>query len=135
MQKSIYNYGSVILHYLQKIYFPLFFIMAILIYMMQYSDIPLPLIINNHVNDFFCIPIVLFICQYVIRYVKSNRQLLMPVPLLLVITSMYCIYFEYYLPKSNKRYTADSIDIVMYFLGLFYFYVMEYITIKKTIRS
>ncbi len=115
-----------ILRYLHKSYFYIFLVVGICIYCAQYFKIILPDVIRNHANDFLCIPIVLFVCQYVARLIKSDKQLRIPFILSLVVTLLYCIYFEYYLPQFNDRYTADIIDVIMYIFGLLFFYSIEY---------
>ncbi len=115
---------------LKKYYFVIFFGSGILIYTLQYCRVRLPEIANNYVNDFLCIPVVLFICQSAARHIRSDPTLRIPLAPLLTITVFYCVYFEYYLPLQNERYTADIIDIVLYFCGLLFFYCMEYIDLK-----
>ncbi len=114
-----------VMYYISKIYFPVFAILAIIIYMAQYFAIGLPLFVNNHLNDFLCMPIVLLICQTAVRYIKSDITLRIPFSLLVLITVIFTIYFEYYLPSVNDRYTADVFDVLMYFSGLLFFYLME----------
>ncbi len=77
-------------------------------------------------------PIVLKICQYAVRYIRSDRQLLLPKLLPLALTLYYCLFFEYFLPGYHDRYTADTMDILMYLLGLLFFYLMEYGETGKT---
>ncbi|WP_147415810.1 hypothetical protein [Ulvibacterium marinum] len=80
---------------------------------------------NNYLNDFLCMPIVLFMGQFAIRKLKGNNTLRLPWPLILTLTLFYSVYFEYYLPRINLRYTADFLDVVLYFSGSAFFYLME----------
>ncbi len=69
-------------------------------------------------------PIVLFVCQSVVRELKSNKERL-PWSLIFMVTLFYSVYFEYYLPKVNPRYTADFVDVLLYFMGAVFFCIME----------
>ncbi len=69
-------------------------------------------------------PIVLFVCKYVVRELKSNKARL-PWSLVFMVTLFYSVYFEYYLPKVNPRYTADFLDVLLYFMGAGFFCIME----------
>ncbi len=70
-------------------------------------------------------PIVLFVCQYTVRKLKADSGIRLSLPLILSVTLYYTLFFEYYLPKVNMRYTADLWDVVLYFSGSLFFYVME----------
>ncbi len=96
-----------------------------MVYAMQQLGLWLPEWINNYVNDLLCMPIVLKICQYAIRYIKSDGDRTVPVYLQVGLTVCYSIYFEYLLPNYNDRYTTDELDIVLYFLGLVLFQWLE----------
>ena len=85
----------------------------------------LPVWVANYMNDFLCMPIVLFICRSVVRKLRSNGALQLPFPLTLLLTMYFVVYFEYYLPQVNVRYTADIWDVVLYFSGSVFFYMME----------
>lgn len=85
----------------------------------------LPSWVANYMNDFLCMPIVLFICRWVVCRLRSNKELQLPFPLILLLTMYFVVYFEYYLPQVNMRYTADIWDVVLYFSGSLFFYMME----------
>ena len=113
------------LRYTSYLYVPIFCLLAGLIHLAQQWSLALPLWVNNYMNDFFCMPIVLFVCQYAVRKLKSHLKFRLSLPLILSVTLYYAIYFEYYLPKINPRYTADPLDVVLYFLGALFFYFTE----------
>jgi len=75
-------------------------------------------------------PIVLFICQFIVRKIKSNSTAAIPIPVIVLITSYFSIYFEYYLPNIDSRYTGDFIDIILYFLGAAFFYFAETLAVR-----
>lgn len=106
-------------------YMPIFCSVAILVHVAQQWGGILPVWANNYLNDFLCMPIVLFLCQYAVRKLKADDQIRLSLPLILTVTLYYAIYFEYYMPHVNLRYTADSLDIVLYFSGALFFYVVE----------
>jgi len=106
-------------------YFIIFFGVFLVVYTLQKLQIPLPLWINNYVNDFLCMPVVLSICLAVIRTLKKDNKLFLPLSAILSLTIFYAIYFEYYLPKVNVRYTADWLDVLLYFFGAGVFYLFQ----------
>ncbi|SHJ14215.1 hypothetical protein SAMN04487911_11226 [Arenibacter nanhaiticus] len=102
-----------------------FSVVATAIYSLQRLGVSLPIWINNYVNDFLCMPIVLFVCQFGIRKIKRNNNIRLSLPIMLSLSLYYAIYFEYFLPKVSLRYTADPIDVLLYFIGALFFYVIE----------
>ncbi len=67
--------------YTSYLYVPVFCLLAGLIHMAQQWSLALPSWINNYMNDFFCMPIVLFVCQYTVRKLKSNMEFQLSLPL------------------------------------------------------
>ena len=100
-------------------------ILALIVYTAQRLGLYIPELVNNYLNDLLCIPIVLKLCLYVVRYVKSDEQVKIPLALQLLITVMFIIYFENVLPKINPRYTSDILDVFAYVAGLFLFMLLE----------
>ncbi|WP_281543240.1 hypothetical protein [Maribacter aestuarii] len=121
-----------LLTYLKRFYFPVFVTIAIFVYVAQQTAIDLPLLVNNYLNDLLCMPIVLKICQYLVRQFKSDRGLQIPITLALTLTVLYALYFELLLPKFNVRYTADTIDVLLYFAGALFFIGIERYGAGKT---
>lgn len=91
-----------------------------------YLEVPLPSWVVGYVNDFLCMPIVLTICLKAAQLVTRNKILMLPLLPILTLTTFYAVYFELYLPKVNPRYTADFLDVVMYFSGSFLFYFLQF---------
>jgi len=110
---------------LKQYYFPVFCAIALSIYSLQRFQIPVADWLDDYVNDLLCMPIVLFVCQYVIRNIKSNPRLKMDAGQIIILTFAYAIYFELFLPKFNLRYTADIIDVLLYTFGAIFFYMVE----------
>lgn len=70
-------------------------------------------------------PLVLTICLIVLQFIKKNYRLTIPIFAIASITIYYILYFEWYLPKVNDRYTSDPIDGVLYVIGAIGFYFMQ----------
>jgi hypothetical protein len=121
-----------LLTYLKRFYFPVFVAIAVFVYVAQQTAIDLPLFINNYLNDLLCMPIVLKICQYAVRQLKSDRSLQIPINIALTLTLLYAFYFELLLPKFNARYTADIIDVGLYVMGCLFFVWIERTGMGKT---
>ncbi|SHG62797.1 hypothetical protein SAMN05444372_10824 [Flavobacterium micromati] len=108
----------------KSIYIGMFGI-ALLIYIMQRLHFPLPAVINNYVNDLLCLPLLLAAMEFIIKRLKKDKYFKFPVGFVIFLASYYSIYFEYYLPTVNPRYTADWIDVILYFAGGLTFYFSE----------
>lgn len=70
-------------------------------------------------------PLVLTICLLVLQFIKNNNRITIPIFAIASITLYYILYFEWYLPKINERYTQDPIDGVLYSIGATAFYFMQ----------
>ena len=95
------------------------------IYIAQKLEFLLPKLIRFYVNDFLIIPIVLYISLFVIRKLKSKKKLQLSLLQILYVCTLYTVIFEYWLPKFHSRYTADLIDVGLYFLSGFLFYILQ----------
>lgn len=104
---------------------------ALTIYLMQRLSMPLPSLINNYVNDLLCLPLLLGAMTFVIRRLKKDSSFQFSIGFVIFLACYYSLYFEYYLPRVNPRYTADWIDVVLYFSGGILFYFIEK---KKSIK-
>ena len=101
------------------------FLLGIIIYCCQFLNIKLPKIINNYGNDFLIIPIVLFFCLIVIQWLRKDPLFVLKIPIILYVCFMYSVLFEYIFPMYLNRYTADILDVFLYFLGGFVFYFLQ----------
>lgn len=110
---------------MKKILFYIALCLASTLYFLQKLQVPIPAWLNNYVNDFLVLPLVLSICLYSVQKIKKDQQIRLSLPLIAVITLMYCFYFEWYLPQHNARYTADYFDCLLYFGGAFVFYLLQ----------
>ena len=100
-------------------------LIALTIYVMQKLSLPLPYLINNYVNDLLCLPLLLGVMTFLIRWLKKDDTFQFSLGFIVFLASYYAVYFEYYLPKVNPRYTADWIDVILYFSGGFAYFVIQ----------
>ncbi|WP_243854665.1 hypothetical protein [Flavobacterium sp. 270] len=108
-----------------RIIYLLMCLIALIIYGMQKMMLPLPSFINNYVNDFLCLPIILGGISFAIRRLKKDPFFRLPLVFIICFAAYYSFYFEYYLPQINPRYTSDWIDVALYFLGGFVYFFGE----------
>jgi len=107
------------------------FIIGTLIYSFQYFNFQLSQIINNYLNDFFIIPIVLFICLIVLRWTRNDKNFTLSLPIIIYVCFMYSILFEFVFPKYLTRYTSDFIDVTLYFTSGIIFFILQNKQSKK----
>ena len=107
----------------KMLYFTMVFI-ALTIYTMQRLQVSLPFLVNNYGNDLLYLPLVLGAIEFLIRRLKRDSSFKLSLGFVIFLACAYSIYFEYYLPKANARYTADWIDVILYFVGgIAYFFI------------
>ena len=109
-------------------------VIAASIYASQKLAMPLPLFVNNYLNDLLCIPLVLGALTFIIRKLKRDPRFTLPFGFIFILSSYYAVFFEYYLPKTNIRYTSDWIDVLLYFLGGMLFYLFQRVRDKKVAK-
>jgi len=106
-------------------YFIFSLIVGTSIYVLQKVSVPLPKIIHNYANDFLIIPIILTPCLYILRRTRNNKNYTLPLSIVLYLCALYSILFEWYFPQILERYTADFIDIALYFSSGFVFFFLQ----------
>jgi len=106
----------------KKVLYVVLSVIALTIYVMQRSGFQLPSLINNYVNDLLYLPLTLGAITYVIRRLKKDSYFELSIGFIVLLAIYSSFYFEYYLPQINSRYSADFIDVVLYFIGGFAFY-------------
>tara|TARA_R110000850_G_scaffold277058_1_gene421933 strand:- start:177674 stop:178039 length:366 start_codon:yes stop_codon:yes gene_type:complete len=107
------------------------FAAALAVYLLQWRQVPLPSLINNYLNNLLCMPVVLTVCLALLQLIKKNYTLTIPIFVIASVTFYYSVYFEWYLPKVNTRYTADVIDVFLYILGAVIFYYLQKYWVHK----
>ena len=108
---------------------------ALSVYSMQKLNVSLPKFVNNYVNDLLCMPLVLGLLTFLIRYFKKDKYFSFLLAFVLLLATYYSIYFEYYLPKINPRYTADWIDVLLYFFSSIAFFIFQNNNRKKLFQK
>lgn len=101
------------------------------VYSAQHFALTAPPWIYFYLNDLLCMPIVLSFCLAGVRLVKRNTQLFLPTSVIISLTLYYALFFEVILPRYNTRYTSDWIDVGLYILGAFCFYLYQ----KRAFKS
>lgn len=106
-------------------FFFLFIAIFLVIQVFLYLNLELPNWVVFYVNDFMCMPIVFTVCLKVAHLLQKDNSLRLSLLTILSLTTFYALYFELYLPRVNPRYTADFLDVVMYFAGAGLFYFLQ----------
>lgn len=109
----------------KKVVYGIMVVIAGAIYVRQRLQLPLPELVNNYVNDLLCMPLLLGALTFLLRRLKGDKDFRFSLLFVLFMASYYSVYFEYYLPKVNPRYTADWIDVVLYFTGAIAYFLLE----------
>lgn len=108
----------------------IFFLFAVFIFLsilsLLYFNMNLPEWVTSYVNDFLCMPIVLTICLKAVHIIKKDKSTRLDLFTIASLTTFYSVYFEWYLPQVEPRYTADWLDVVMYFTGALVFYYLQH---------
>ncbi|WP_218599587.1 hypothetical protein [Polaribacter sp. NJDZ03] len=95
------------------------------IYFCSFFNVQLPRIVRHYVNDFLIIPIVLYICLYVLKWSKNDKKYTLSLPIILYVCFLYSLLFEFIFSTYLARYTKDFIDIILYFTSGFIFYYFQ----------
>ena len=109
-------------------YFIFSLIIGSLIYITQKTKIQLPNIINNYVNDFLIIPIILIPSLFILQWSRGDKNYRISFWIILYICGLYSLLFEFLIPQYHSRYTADLIDVILYFAGGLVFYYLQNVT-------
>ncbi len=102
-----------------------FVLLFLLLQLLQYFSIGLPNWVVFYVNDFLCMPIVLFICLQILKIFTKDPSQQLPYLPALVLTIFYSVYFELILPQFTERYTSDFLDVIMYMCGSLIFLLLQ----------
>jgi len=81
--------------------------------------------VNSYLNDILCLPIILGLVLFIIRkWVIRNPDYYFSIYHILFTAVVFSLYFEWYLPQRDFRFTSDFFDVLAYFSGgiLFFLY-------------
>lgn len=87
--------------------------------------VQLPNFFSSYLNDLLCMPIVISICLFLIRKFRGQRDLKISLFSAFSLVVLYAVYFEIYLPEVTERYTADFVDVLLYFIGAIIFWLVQ----------
>lgn len=107
------------------IYFVISLFIGTAIYIAQQYACSLPNWMQFYLNDFLVMPIILTPSLWILRWSRKDRNYTIPLWIIVYICGFYSIFFEYVLPQFHPRYTADSIDVILYFAGGFVFHYLQ----------
>lgn len=88
-------------------------------------EIALHPLINNYVNDFLSIPLVLKISQLICEKFIYQKKINFTFSLIIAICMYWSLLFEVIFSKILSRYTTDYLDIFAYFVGGIVYYLIE----------
>ncbi len=108
-----------------SLYIIISFFIGSCIYICEKQGWWLPNWVRFYVNDFLIVPIVLFIGLKTVQIARNDTQVRLSLMLILWICFLYSFLFEFIFPMSLKRYTADKIDVLLYFLSGLLFYQLQ----------
>lgn len=95
-----------------------------LVHFFRFLNQPLPLLINSYLTDFLCMPIVLTICLVGVRAIKKIPDFKLTLSMIVGMTVFYAVLFELILPMFYPIYHADFVDLFMYVLGAFMYFLI-----------
>lgn len=88
----------------------------------------MPVFVQYYLTDFLFLPVLCLTALVVIRYLKRDTQLQIPVSYVFVQALIISLYFEWYLPAypiGQNQYTGDIIDAGMYFSGALVYCIFQ----------
>ena len=91
----------------------------------KYFDFTKNNFILYHLNDLMIVPMVLTLSLNAVWILKKDRSIRLGWISILSIFLMYSFVFEYFLPQTMSRYTADWYDVLCYFMGAIIFYFLQ----------
>ena len=91
---------------------------------LKFGQVPVPMFFSHYFADLLCMPLLLSIAAFFMRWVRADAGLYLSGAMILVASLYVSLVFECVLPLFFQRYTADVWDVVMYGVGggLFYFF-------------
>lgn len=110
---------------LKNVYFISFILLYLFVQFCRHYKIYLPEIINSYFTDFLFMPLLLILTLHITRKIKRDNNIVFSIPMLLVAFLYVSFIFEYYFPNFNSKHTADKIDVVMYFFGTIFYYIIQ----------
>ena len=107
---------------------PYFISLCLIYFVTRYlksTDLELPFFIKNHLTDLLCMPIILTLCLAFVRLLKRLPNYTLTPFMIISMTVFYAVLFEYIQPLTNPNQTGDWIDVGMYGLGGFGYWLIQ----------
>jgi uncharacterized membrane protein AbrB (regulator of aidB expression) len=92
-------------------------IMYLAIFIAKKNHIELPYFFQCYFTDLLAIPLVLGATNFILKKYTSNPQHRLSVVKVLAACIYFSVLFEWILPAYSTQYTADTLDVVCYFIG------------------
>jgi len=95
----------------------------------------LPEFIRYNFNDFLCLPIVLTLTVCILKRISHNKIIKLSPKLIFGEAILYSVMFELILPMWSLKYTADFMDVIMYFLGAYFYYGIQEVSNARQLST
>ncbi len=106
-----------------KKWFVLFFPLYLFVYVSNRLGYIYPQFIQSYFRDLMCIPILAPISVWFMRWYTHDPEYTLKFWQMGYIVVLVSISFEIIAPHFSKKYTADSLDVIMYVLGAWFYWV------------
>jgi len=115
-----------------KCYIPNWFIVFIIIYgANQFFMKPANnSFLNFYLNDMLAVPIVLNLVLISFKMLYSSTNIYLGIDKIIFTVVYISILFELILPHFFTKYSSDWIDVVMYIIGGFIYFIFQKIELK-----
>ncbi|MGV3539276.1 MAG: hypothetical protein ACO1OQ_05665 [Rufibacter sp.] len=87
----------------------------------RWLDLPRPGWVQVYLDDLLCLPLVLTLTLFAMRFFFGPRVRFSLYHVLFTVL-YFSIAFEYFFPKFLPRYTGDWVDVILYAAGGWIFY-------------
>jgi hypothetical protein len=87
----------------------------------RWLDFPRPTWVQFYLDDLLCIPLVLTVTLYILRFFYGPQLRLSWYQVVFTVI-YFSLAFEVFFPRFMPRYTGDWVDVVLYAVGGVIFY-------------
>lgn len=82
----------------------------------RWLELPRPWWVQHYLDDLLCLPLVLTLTLFVLRFFYGPRQRLSRYQVAFAVI-YFALAFEVFFPKFMPRYTSDWVDAALYAVG------------------
>jgi hypothetical protein len=105
---------------------PLFLILLLIFILHQFSQyifkLQLPFL-NNYLDNFLAMPVILTLLLAEKKYIYKQKELKLSMLFIILATLYVAFVTEWLFPLLSERFTTDWLDLVFYSLGSVFFYL------------